>query len=222
MVKHTKSKRRNQKGGLFGFGSSSSDPTKKSWGQWLSGASNSVSQGTSNLVSGSENWLGSASNSISNASKNAWNNTGSFFSKDINLTSSSPTSSSTYYSKPTSTSTSSSTPYTSSNSTVEPIYSSPPVEPISNPDTNPSTEPVVAKVGGKKNRHVKNKTKPNTKAKSRKMRGGKPLGLTYYATPVHGVKVAEPTYWEVYGNGHIMKAGGSKRQLKKTRRQRKQ
>ena len=50
--------------------------------------------------------------------------------------------------------------------------------------------------------------------KSRKMRGGKgDLGLVYYATPVSGIKVAEPTYWI---------KGGSKRRRKtrKVRRHR--
>ena len=50
------------------------------------------------------------------------------------------------------------------------------------------------------------------KRRTRKMKGGKGgLGLTYYASPVSGLKVAEPTYWEVYGNGHIMKAGSKSR-----------
>lgn len=36
----------------------------------------------------------------------------------------------------------------------------------------------------------------------RKYKGGKGgLGLTYYATPVDGMKVAEPTYWEEYKGG---------------------
>jgi len=66
--------------------------------------------------------------------------------------------------------------------------------------------------GGRKRRH------------SRKMRGGKGgLGLTYYASPVSGLKVAEPTYWEVYGDEHIMKAGSRRRRkmTKKSRRHRK-
>jgi len=31
------------------------------------------------------------------------------------------------------------------------------------------------------------------------MKGGKGLGLTYYATPVSGLKVAEPTTFLKYG-----------------------
>jgi hypothetical protein len=35
-----------------------------------------------------------------------------------------------------------------------------------------------------------------SRRRHRKMRGGKGgLGLTYYATPVSGIKVVEPTYW---------------------------
>jgi hypothetical protein len=33
------------------------------------------------------------------------------------------------------------------------------------------------------------------------MKGGQSLGLNYYATPVHGLKVAEPTYMEYYKGG---------------------
>ena len=58
--------------------------------------------------------------------------------------------------------------------------------------------------------------------KTRRMKGGKGgLGLTYYATPVNGLKVAEPTYWEVYGNGNIMKAGSKKRRNKRNKRSKK-
>ena len=36
---------------------------------------------------------------------------------------------------------------------------------------------------------------------SRRMRGGKGLGLDYYATSVDGLKVAQPTYMEYYKGG---------------------
>ena len=40
------------------------------------------------------------------------------------------------------------------------------------------------------------------RGRSQRQRGGKGgLGLTYYASPVHGMKVAEPTYWEEYKGG---------------------
>jgi len=40
------------------------------------------------------------------------------------------------------------------------------------------------------------------RGRSQRQRGGKGgLGLTYYASPVDGMKVAEPTYWEEYKGG---------------------
>ena len=36
---------------------------------------------------------------------------------------------------------------------------------------------------------------------SNHMRGGQKLGLNYYATPVHGIKMADPTYMEYYKGG---------------------
>ena len=60
--------------------------------------------------------------------------------------------------------------------------------------------------------------------KSRKyktMKGGKDgLGLNYYATPVSNMKVATPTYWEVYANGtnqYTIK-GGSKTRKGRTQK----
>jgi hypothetical protein len=47
--------------------------------------------------------------------------------------------------------------------------------------------------------------------KRRRYKGGKGgLGLTYYASPVDGMKVAEPTYWEEY-------KGGAKRSRRRSR-----
>jgi hypothetical protein len=58
-------------------------------------------------------------------------------------------------------------------------------------------------------------------SKSRRMKGGsKGLGLTYYATPVYGLNVAKPTYWEVYGDGHVMKAGTKRRKNHKQKHSR--
>jgi hypothetical protein len=53
------------------------------------------------------------------------------------------------------------------------------------------------------------------KAKSRKMKGGQ--GIAEYASPVNNLKVAEPTYWEIYGKGNI-KSGGKKRKSQSTRK----
>jgi hypothetical protein len=54
--------------------------------------------------------------------------------------------------------------------------------------------------------------------KRRRMRGGKGgLGLTYYATPVSGIKVVEPNEWLLYNNG-VNQQGGSRKRRCKTRR----
>ena len=58
--------------------------------------------------------------------------------------------------------------------------------------------------GGKRRCRKRNKT----------MKGGKgALGLSYYASPVHNIKVAEPTSWLHYGT-----KGGSRRQRTRKRR----
>jgi len=77
-------------------------------------------------------------------------------------------------------------------------------------------QPLEQQLEGGKMRRGKN-------SRSRKLIGGsRGLGLTYYATPVTGLKVAQPTYWEVYGDGHIMKAGSrTKKNRKHKRKQRK-
>ena len=51
--------------------------------------------------------------------------------------------------------------------------------------------------------------------KRRRMRGGKGgLGLTYYATPVSGLKVVEPNEWLLYNNMAHLKGGSRKRRCK--------
>ena len=53
------------------------------------------------------------------------------------------------------------------------------------------------------------------------MKGGKGgLGLTYYASPVSGLKVAEPTYW-INQNTNTNLTGGSRRRKRRTRKSRK-
>jgi hypothetical protein len=50
-------------------------------------------------------------------------------------------------------------------------------------------------VGGRHRRGHKSRSR-RSKFSDRRLRGGKGgLGLTYYATPVSGLRVAEPTYW---------------------------
>lgn len=58
--------------------------------------------------------------------------------------------------------------------------------------------------------------------RARSMKGGKGgLGLTYYASPVSGLKVAEPTTMQYYGNGvnqYSVKGGSRKHRGRKSRR----
>jgi len=59
--------------------------------------------------------------------------------------------------------------------------------------------------------------------RGRTMKGGKGgLGLTYYASPVSGIKVAEPTTWQHYANGtnQYSTKGGSRRGGRKMRKPR--
>jgi hypothetical protein len=75
----------------------------------------------------------------------------------------------------------------------------------------------------------KRKHKYGSKRHRKTIKGGKGgLGLTYYATPVSGIRVAEPTTWQFYENGvnqYSIKGGSKKRRShrrkqnkKKTRR----
>ncbi len=58
----------------------------------------------------------------------------------------------------------------------------------------------------------------------RSMKGGKGgSNLAYYAAPVSGLKVAEPTTWQYYANGvnqYSVKGGSRKRRSRKSRRTR--
>ena len=80
-------------------------------------------------------------------------------------------------------------------------------------DTQVSTQdPILPTVGGRRR-------------KRRSMKGGKGgLGLTYYASPVSGLKVAQPTTWQYYGNGtnqYSVKGGSRKRNKRKSRKYKK-
>ena len=74
------------------------------------------------------------------------------------------------------------------------------LNPVSNPDLNP---PPVSK---KHYTDAVSKIYKGTPPYSPEKKGGGKLGLMYYATPVNGIKVAEPTY---------MIKGGSKRNNKR-------
>lgn len=70
-------------------------------------------------------------------------------------------------------------------------------------------------------------TQPNTYGGKlgRIKKGGKGgLGLTYYASPVSWLKVAEPTSWQYYANGtnqYSVKGGSTKRNKRKSRKNKK-
>jgi len=49
------------------------------------------------------------------------------------------------------------------------------------------------------------------------MKGGRGLGLNYYATPVHGIKMADPTYMEYYKGGKRSSKRSSKRSRSRRR-----
>lgn len=60
------------------------------------------------------------------------------------------------------------------------------------------------------------RARARAKARSRHLakKGGRGLGLTYYATPVDGVKVAQPTYFENYQGGKRRRSRTMKRSRK--------
>ena len=75
--------------------------------------------------------------------------------------------------------------------------------PFSSTD-NSTVAPTSYTVAPKDNSTVAPTTNPiGGKRRSMRMRKGgyRGLGLTYYATPVNGIKVAEPTYMEYYTGG---------------------
>lgn len=61
------------------------------------------------------------------------------------------------------------------------------------------------------------RSKRKRQKRRRTMKGG--LGLTYYATPVSGLRVAEPTTWQHYANGtnQYSTKGGKKSRRRKRR-----
>ena len=82
------------------------------------------------------------------------------------------------------------------------------VNPMSNSNPILNTSPINNNSSGAANSVVQ--TAGKNKSRRRKMRGGRGLGLTYYASPVSGLKVVKPTYW----------IGGKKTRKNKTNRKR--
>jgi hypothetical protein len=185
MTKHRTSKRRSQKGGAWynpgsWFGSSDPNAPKKSVLESITGATNSA-------ISGASGALTSATNSVTQGASNLGSSISSSLSKDVNLTSSTPTT-------------------TDSTSGIPPAGIPP-------AGTQPAgTQPAGTIMGGRRRR----------KGRGRTMRGGKDgLGLTYYASPVSGLKVAEPTYWINSNTNQSIKGGSKSKRRKSSRKNRK-
>ena len=212
MTKHRKT-RRSQKGGDWlspstWFGSSDPYAPKKSIWDSMTGATSSatssVTQGASNLANQAEGLLGSAASGITSGVGNAWESTKSMMSTDVDLTGSTAPMNSSSYTAPMSTAPMSTAPMSNNNSM--------------NSYQNPEQDQQMSSYGGKRRRR--------TMTKSKIMKGGKDgLGLTYYASPVSGIKVAQPTSWQYYANGtnqYSVKGGSKKRRKgRKSRKSRK-
>jgi hypothetical protein len=56
--------------------------------------------------------------------------------------------------------------------------------------------------------------------KKKVLKGGRGLGLMYYATPVYDSNVAQPTYWMTGGKRHSHKKRRNSKKSRKTRRKR--
>jgi hypothetical protein len=169
MSRHKKSRRSQRGGGWFG----PDDPyaQKKSWMDSLSSWWSGTSTGTSSFgTSSGTGLLSTAENNLSSFASNISNTT----SQALNNISSP----STYQSSSTSSYSAPSPPATS--------YSAPAAAPA--PANNDN---LVETYGGKRRRR--------TLKMKRRMKGGRGLGLSYYATPVSGLNMAEPTYFMKYG-----------------------
>ena len=60
-------------------------------------------------------------------------------------------------------------------------------------------------VGGKKHKRSRHHNKTKSKSRYLARKGGRGLGLTYYAAPVSDIKIAEPTYLLNYQGGRKRK-----------------
>jgi hypothetical protein len=169
----SKTKRRLQKGGVFGL-FDSSDNSSQSWGDWFSGLTNKAKESSSGLLNSANNSVGNVLSSASNSFNSTVSSASDFLNKDVSLTNTSPENNN---------------PALTSATSVQPSIS-----------------------GGKR------KNKHKYTAKKYKYKGGKGnLGLSYYATNVSNIKMADPTSWQYYSNGvNQYTKGGSKR--RKTRK----
>jgi hypothetical protein len=160
---------------------------------WFSGFSNYFSGFGSKAKAGLnsvEQGLGSATNSATNMFNNATQSASKMLSTDVNLTTNN---------NATTNATANTTTNAATTTTNNTMYNTP---------VQPGVQPPITS-GGRRTKTLKRKT--------RKMRGGaRGLGLTYYATPVSGLKVAEPTYL-ITSKGYI-KTGGRTNKRRRTRK----
>jgi len=185
MTKHRRTKRRSQKGGLFGFGEPEDPNAPGFWSKlknWGSSAADTTKEGVNTLETG----LGNLGTQVSDTASSTISNLGE------GLSSLNPLGS-------------------SSNNGVPPAPTN--VVPPAPTNGVPPETTSVSSYGGRHRRHA------------RSMKGGKGgLGLTYYATPVSGLRVAEPTTLQFYANGtnqYSVKGGSRKRKGRKSRKSRK-
>ena len=191
-------KKQNQKGGdLF-------NPFTwfegENWGGWFSNVGTKAKETTSQIVNSTNQALGAAATNITSGAENIFKSAGNVLNTNVSLTD-------------------------NANSSIQPIEPQlNPIEPQLNP-IEPQVNPVEPQV-----KPVEPQVKPvepqelsiGGRKKRRKytLKGGKGLGLTYYATPVANIKVASPTYWQVYANGtnqYNIKGGSRRKRKRKTR-----
>ena len=200
MGKHRKSRKRNQKGGAWynplSWGQQDPNAPRRSWGQWLSSSSN-------NLIQGADNAVGSAAS----GAKNAYSSV--FSSKPAPAPSPAPAP------VPVPTPVPVPAPVVQTIPSDNKIVSSDSQSTVSQA-TGPVSDYSVSSMGGKR------RTRRTKRMKGGFSTVGGPENLAFYASPVHGLKVASPTFW-VSSSTNAPLSGGTKRRLKKrkTRRNKK-
>ena len=196
MTKHRRTRRRGQKGGFLGFGESSEPSVQQPQQSSDQGFFSGISNFFSGVGKTAKEGLNSANQYIGDTAEKSMNAA----SAGVNSVTQSVSSLNPLGSS--STTNANAVPPTgtgtfqANNTNVNPV---------------PSTGTVSA-MGGRRRKRC------------RSMKGGKGgLGLTYYAAPVDGLKVAEPTSWQFYANGvnqYSVKGGSRKRRARKSRRTR--
>lgn len=194
MTKHSRTKKRSQKGGFFGLFSggdeqninSAASPSSSSWFNLGSLWENTKNK-TSGLLEGANNLVGQTANTISSSISDSVSSASNLLNQDV--------------------------PLSNTNSSVSSVPDSASVAAAPEMVASYPSQASIS-TGGKR----RSKSRSNKRSKS--MKGGKNgLGLTYYASPVSGLAVAKPTYWmNANGDCKLTKGGSRKRRVKKTRK----